>query len=51
MIKYLFIFFKTKERTWSHSSVYFLISFLFISKLTEQTVDIVCGIPLSQIFP
>lgn len=51
MIKYLFIFLKMKECTWSHSSVYFFISFLFISKPTEQTVDNVCGIPLFQIFP
>lgn len=43
------IFFKTKECTWSHSSVYFLISFLFISKPTEQTVDNVCGIPLPNL--
>lgn len=39
----LFIFFKIKECIWSPSFVYFLISFLFICKPTEQTAGNVCG--------
>lgn len=46
-----FIFFKMKECIWSSPFIYFLISFLFICKPTEQTAGNMCGIALSQIFP